>query len=401
MLSRLLLASVAVIGLSPLTAAAQDSAPSEKAVRLAKETVILDGHVDIPFRLFLRPEDISVETEGGDFDYVRAMEGGLNAPFMSIYVPARLQDTPGAAKAHADELIALVEALETDHPDKFEVATSVADVKRITKAGKIALPMGMENGAPIETDLSRLDEYYEKGIRYITLAHSKPNAISDSSYDINRPNGGLSPFGKEVVTRMNELGIIVDVSHISDAAFWDVMELTDVPVMASHSSARAFTPGFERNMDDNMIKRVGEENGVIMINFGSAFLKGAFTDWQQKKGAAFARYLKAEGIDEPDMAVRFAFDAGYAAAEPKPYATVDDVLDHIDHVVELAGVESVGLGSDFDGVGDSLPVGLKDASDMPNLVQGLMDRGYSDKEIKMMLSENAFRVWTAVEMAAK
>ena len=400
-MSRLLSASLAVIAALTAPALADPANPSEKAIRLAKETIILDGHVDIPYRLQNHPESIAVRTEAGDFDYVRAMEGGLNAPFMSIYVASSFQATPGAAPEQADALIDLVEGIAAADPDKFEVAYSVSDVKRITGAGKIALPMGMENGAPIETDLAKLDYFYERGIRYITLTHGQPNAIADSSYDINRPNEGLSDFGVEVVRKMNDLGIMVDISHVSDDAFWDVMALTDVPVIASHSSARHFTEGFERNMSDDMIKRLGEENGVIMINYGSSFLTNDYQEWTSRLRAAGASWVKAEGIDEPTDEQRDAFQAGYMAASPKPYATVEDVLDHIDHVVDIAGIDSVGLGSDFDGVGDSLPVNLKDASMMPRLVQGLIDRGYSDEDIKKILSGNALRVWGAVEAAAK
>lgn len=387
------------IGLSP--ALADPLKPSDKAIRLAKETIIVDGHVDIPYRLQKHPESIAVETETGDYDYVRAMEGGLNAPFMSIYVATDFQETPGAAPEQADKLIDLVEGIAEENPDKFEVAYSVADVKRITGEGKIALPMGMENGAPIETDLSNLDHFYERGIRYITLTHARPNAIADSSYDINHPNDGLSDFGEEVVERMNELGIMVDISHVSDEAFWDVMELTDVPAIASHSSCRHFTDGFERNMADPMIKRLADEGGVIMINYGSSFLANEWGEWQTKKRAAMASYFKEAGITEATDEQRELFEAGYEAVSPRPYASIETVLDHIDHAVEIGGIDHVGLGSDFDGVGDSLPTGLKDASMMPNLVQGLIDRGYADEDIKKILSGNALRVWSEVEAAAE
>lgn len=392
----LISATAFALSLSPAWADWRD--PSEKAIKLAQETIILDGHVDIPYRLQLHYEDIGERTERGDFDYVRAMEGGLNAPFMSIYVAASYQEN-GGAKEQADALIDLVEGIEQANPDKFEVAHSTADVKRITKAGKIALPMGMENGAPIGEDLALLDHFYERGIRYITLAHSRANAISDSSYDINRPWEGLSPFGEKVVRRMNELGIMVDISHVSDAAFYDVMAVTKAPAIASHSSARKFTPGFERNMDDDMIKALAENGGVIMINFGSSFLTGEFRDWYSTRGTQYQAYLLENGLEStPDLQREFA--ENYAAENPPPFADVDVVLDHIDHVVDLVGIDHVGVGSDYDGVGDTLPIGLKDASNMPNLVQGLMDRGYSTRQIKKILSGNALRVWKKVEKIA-
>lgn len=371
--------------------------PSEDAIRLAKETIILDGHIDIPYRIQRSGEDISVRTDKGDFDYVRAMEGGLDAPFMAIYVGANFQrDADGGAKEQADALIDLVRSFETNHPDKFAVATSTREVKKITKAGKIALPMGMENGAPVGDDLDNVDYFYERGVRYMGLAHSKANLLSDSSYDVNRPHGGLSPLGVEVVKRMNDVGIIVDVSHVSDEAFYDIMETTRLPAIASHSSARKYTPGFERNMDDDMIKALGENGGVIMINYGSSFLTQEFQEWNAEFRRVFGEYITESG-QEFSNELMAAYEKTYRETNPKPFADVDVVLDHIDHAVALAGINHVGLGSDYDGVGDSLPTGLKDASTMPNLVQGLMDRGYSKRQIRKILSGNAMRVWRKVE----
>lgn len=372
--------------------------PSQKAVDLARSTIILDGHIDIPYRVAASGEDISVRTAKGDFDYVRAQEGGLNAPFMSIYVAARFQES-GGAKAEADRLIGLVEGICFQHPDEFEIAKSTADIERITAAGKIAFPMGMENGAPIEGDLANLDHFYRRGIRYITLTHGRVNHISDSSYDIERRWGGLSPFGYLVVSRMNDLGMLVDISHVSDEAFFDVMKIARSPVIASHSSVRHFTPGFERNMSDEMLVALAENGGVIMINYGSSFLTPEYREWTDYYNISLAAHLDKNRLERNDENVA-AFNETYLAKKPKPYATVDDVLDHIDHVKNLIGVDYIGLGSDYDGVGDSLPVGLKDASTMPNLVQGLMDRGYSDEDIRKILSGNAMRVWKQVEANA-
>ena len=245
----------------------------KKANELAQKYIITDGHIDVPWRLHKGGyEDLSVRTPGGDFDYVRAKEGGLDVPFMSIYVPATYQVT-GGAKAMAEELIATVEQITIDHPDKFEIAHNVADAERIFIEGKIALPMGMENGAPLEGDLSNIQHFRDRGISYITLTHSEDNDICDSSYNLGeRTHNGLSEFGAEVVKEMNKVGIMVDISHVSDEAFYQVMDVTQVPAIASHSSARHFTPGFERNMSDDMIKRLAENGGVIQINFGSSFV---------------------------------------------------------------------------------------------------------------------------------
>jgi membrane dipeptidase len=247
----------------PLT----DAELREKANRLAHEFIIVDTHVDTPDRLRGKMADISQRTEDGDFDYVRAKAGGLDAPFMSIYVPAEYEGKGGAKKL-ANKLIDMAEKFATNWPDKFAIAQSVADVQAQFAKGLISLPMGMENGSPIEGKLENLRHFYDRGIRYITLAHSKSNHISDSSYDPNRRWNGLSPFGKEVVAEMNRLGIMIDISHVSDSTFYQVIRLSQAPAIASHSSCRHFTPGWERNMDDEMIKALAKNGGVILINFG-------------------------------------------------------------------------------------------------------------------------------------
>ncbi len=373
---------------------------------LAHAYLITDGHVDLPYRLKVqnfRLEremlGIPIETDEGDFDYVRAVEGGLDAPFMSIYIPSSLQEEPGAAPALADSLIDMVKGIAAAHPENFRIALSPDDLERNFREGVMSLPMGMENGAPIEDQLGRVEEYFDKGIRYITLTHAKDNLISDSSYDTTAINGGLSEFGKEVVREMNRVGIMVDVSHISDSAFWDVMEVTDVPVIASHSSVREFTPGFERNMNDEMIERLGKNGGVIQINFGSTFLDGALREREDSlRGVLSARFVDA-GLEYSSEEAQPMIDS-FQQENPTLYSDVEMVANHIDRVVELAGIDHVGLGSDFDGVGDSLPTGLKDVADYPNLIYVLLKRGYTDEDIEKILSGNVLRVWRAVEAAS-
>ncbi len=370
----------------------------ETANRIAQETIIIDTHIDVPYRLNGKWEDVSHATEGGDFDYERAVTGGLNAPFMSIYTPAEYDGTP-KAKAHAEEMIAIVERMVSEAPEKYTIAKTVADVEAAFKAGKIALPLGMENGSPISGDLANLDYFHERGIRYITLAHSKANGISDSSYDVNRKWNGLSDFGKEAVVHMNNIGIMVDISHVSDEAFWDVMKITKTPIIASHSSARKFTPGFERNMNDDMIKALATNGSVIMINYGSSFVTEAANQHGPKRSEAYIKYITENDL-ETSSELEGEFMKKYAEDHPYPYATLSDVLDHIDHVVKIAGVDYVGIGSDYDGVGDSLPTDLKDVSSYPNLVEGLLERGYSEEDIKKILSGNLLRVWRTVEAYA-
>ena len=375
-----------------------DATLRKRAYDLAHKFIITDGHIDVPWRLNDGYEDLSVRTKGGDFDYVRAKEGGLDAPFMSIYVPSSYQET-GGAKEKADSLIDLVNRIANDHPDKFEVAFSVSDVNRIFADGKIALPMGMENGAPILDDLSNIKYFYDRGIRYITLTHGKDNQICDSSYDTTRTWGGLSPFGRKVVKEMNRVGIMIDISHVTDEVINQVLDMTDLPVIASHSSCRHFTPGWERNMGDAEIRRLKDNGGVIQINYGSSFITQASQDKRAANAEKIKIYAEKNGLSAEDEALQLY--AKKVNEENPIYADVTEVIDHFDRVVELAGIDHVGIGSDYDGVGDSLPYGLKDASSYPNLIYHLLKRGYSEEDIEKICYKNIWRVWSAVEAAAK
>jgi membrane dipeptidase len=363
----------------------------QKAQELARQFIIIDGHIDVPYRLQEYMEDISQQTLG-DFDFPKARAGGLNAPFMSIYVPARLQKK-GGAKDFADNLIDMVEKFASDWPDKFAVARSVADVQNQFQEGKVSLAMGMENGAPLEGNLENLQHFQRRGIRYITLTHSKDNEICDSSYDSTRTWNGLSPFGEKVVAEMNRLGIMVDISHVSDSAFYDVMKITTAPVIASHSSCRFFTPDWERNMNDDMIKLLAENSGVICINFGSSFLKREFRGTWEKAQKEIKDHYAEYNIKEGSKEAAEYFQQ-YRREHYK--GTVADVADHIDHVVKLTGVDYVGFGSDFDGV-LALPAGLQDVSGYPNLIEELLKRGYSEEDIEKICSGNILRVWSEVE----
>jgi len=257
----------------------------------------------------------------------------------------------------------------------------------------------MENGSGLEDDIENVKHFKQRGISYITLTHSKVNLICDSSYDTIRTWNGLSPYGEEVVREMNRVGIMVDISHVSDETFYDVMELTQVPVIASHSSARKFTPGFERNMDDAMIKRLKENGGVIQINFGSSFLDKAVADKINASRKELGAMMKEKGLEfGSDEATELI--EKYQKANPVLMADVNTVANHIDHVVSLSGVDHVGFGSDYDGVGDTLPTGLKDVSQYPNLIAELLRRGYSEEDVIKMCYKNVWRVWNAVDAYA-
>jgi membrane dipeptidase len=377
---------------------ATETAPDlqDEAKRIARSSIIVDTHIDVPYRLEHKPADVSQATDSGDFDYPRAMAGGLNAPFMSIYTPAELE-AEGGSYALADTLIDMVEGLVKASPDKFAIALSPADVRAQFEDGLISLPLGMENGSPIEGDLENLQHFFDRGIRYITLAHGLSNHISDSSYDENRQWNGLSEFGVDLVKEMNRLGIMVDISHVSDEAFWQAADVSAAPLIASHSSARFFTPDFERNMSDDMIVRLAETGGVIMINYGSAFLTEEANQYSLARRAAEKEWK----ADKPELSDEEVSEQHKLIWETEhgllPYADIGNVLDHIDHVVNLTSIDNVGIGSDYDGVGDSLPTGLKDVSSYPNLVKGLLERGYSEQDIRKILGENLLRVWQAVE----
>ena len=317
---------------------------------------------------------------------------------MSIYVPAEAE-SEGTARKIADGLIDDVEALVQKHPDKFAIPHSVAEMEQQVARGQVSLPMGMENGAPLEGSLDNLNYFAERGIRYITLTHAKSNHICDSSYDESRQWHGLSEFGKALVPAMNRAGVMVDVSHISDEAFWQVMALSEVPVIASHSSARHFTPGFERNMSDDMIRALAAKGGLIMINFGSTFISQKSRDSYDAIKQAVAAYAEANGLAEDSKELN-AYKKEISQAQ-FVYADLEDVLDHFDHVRALVGTDHLGIGSDFDGVGDSLPVGLKDVAAYPNLIAGLLARGYSEEDVKKILGGNLVRVWRQVETFAE
>ncbi|GAA0678009.1 dipeptidase [Rheinheimera tangshanensis] len=382
---RFTLLSISLIAALSLQSQAADF--TQQANKIAQNTLIIDTHIDVPYRLYDDWEDVTKATKRGEFDYPRAKAGGLNAPFMSIYIPSSYEKK-GGGYLLANQLIDNMEALVGRAPDKFAMAYNSADLAKHFKEGKISLALGMENGTPIEGKLENLQHFYDRGIRYITLAHSESNHIADSSYDLRRQWKGLSPFGKELVKAMNETGVMIDISHVSDDAFYQAVAISKVPVIASHSSLRAFVPGFERNMDDDMIKALAKNGGVIQINFGSAFVVSAANQWGLQRDGAF----KASGQTDKD-----AFTAEYKKKNPYPFASLEKVLDHIDYVKNLVGIDYVGIGSDFDGVGDSLPEQLKDVSMYPNLIRGLLERGYTEQDIEKVLSGNTLRVWRAVE----
>jgi membrane dipeptidase len=317
---------------------------------------------------------------------------------MSIYVPSSMQ-LDGDPKAYADSLINMVHHIIAAHPDKFAKGESPDEIEANFKKGLLSLPLGMENGAPIR-EIADLAYFFNRGIRYITLTHATDNQICDSSYDTSRTWNGLSQFGRSVVEQMNRQGIMIDISHVTDAAFYQVIGLTRAPVIASHSSCRMFTPDFQRNMSDDMIKTLGKNGGIIMINFGSDFLDSRVTKTREEVRTKWMNALAEKNLQEGDPEAAPIVAAFKQEYHTQLFSDVEMVADHIDHAVKLAGVNHVGLGSDFDGVGDSLPLGLKDVAAFPNLIEVLLRRGYSEKDIEKICWNNLARVWREVERVA-
>jgi len=396
------LTAVAVATVLLLGSSVSAAQVPDEARQLAQDAVIVDTHIDAPSQLLKQWNDLGQASPTTEFDHPRARTGGLDVAFMSIYTSAD-EDAAGKARQIAHTQIDAIEALAARHPDKFALLRSPGDVERGRAGGRVLLALGMENGAPIGDDLAQLTRFHARGVRYMTLAHSQNNRISDSSYALTKRWNGLSPFGEQVVARMNDLGMMVDVSHLSDEAVIDVLRLSRVPVIASHSGMRHFTPGFERNLSDELAAAIARSGGVVHLTFGSAFIDAgmaadtqayfrAEADLIRENAAALAAGKPVRSAEE--------FDKAWSAAHPPAATTLDAVLDQIDHAVKVAGIDHVGIGSDFDGVSGNLPEGLRSVADYPNLVAGLQRRGYSEADIRKILGANLLRVWRAVEAGA-
>jgi membrane dipeptidase len=376
---------------------------TKKAARIHESAATIDSHTDTPM-WFTR--------EGFDFgerhdplhhrskvDIPRMKEGGLDGIFLAVFVGQQERTPEGNLRARQEAYEttnAIYDVLE-QYPDELELALSAADLKRIEKKGKRAIYIGMENGYPIGNDLSLIDTFFNKGIRYITLCHTQNNDICDSSTDSVEHNG-LTPFGEQVVERMNALGIMIDVSHISDASFDDVIARSKAPVIASHSCARAICDN-PRNLSDEMLLKLKENGGVIQMCILSNYVKPPVPN-PQRDSARQAVYLKHGNYYELDAKGKEAFLEDWFQVDvdfPPFLATVSDVVDHIDHIVEVAGIDHVGIGTDFDGGGGV--EGCFDVSEMGNITLELVRRGYTKNEIARIWSGNLMRVMREVEDA--
>ncbi len=379
-----------------------DTSLEEKAARIHEAAFTVDSHTDTPMGM-LRPGYNFMErndSKRSKVDLPRMKEGGLDGIWFAAFV-GQGERTPEGNQAAMEKAIRVcdtIDALVSRHSDELELATRASDLKRIARKGKRAIYLGMENGYPVGNDLGLLDTYYERGIRYITLVHSYTNDICDSSTD-SAEYGGLSPFGEEVVSKMNDLGIMVDLSHASDESFLDVIGLSRAPIIASHSCARALCDN-PRNLSDDLLLKLKENGGVIQMCILSAYVKTPQAN-PQRDSARSAVREKHGNYYELDEEGQAAFIIDWYDIDdkfPREMATVAEAVDHIDHMVELIGIDYVGIGTDFDGGG-----GLEDCFDvsqMGNITLELVRRGYTAKEIKKIWGGNLTRVFKEVEKAA-
>ena len=362
---------------------------SPRALTLAAEAIGIDSHIDTVQRVLVMGEDLGKRWQVGHVDVPRLRAGGMHAPFFALWVPVYF---PGAeAVRRTLDLRDAMQSMLNVHPDQMELATTAADIKRIVKQNKIAVFLTVEGGHTIDDDLRVLRMYYQLGIRSMTLTHSRNNNWADSATDKPAHNG-LTDFGKEVVREMNRLGMVVDVSHVSDKTFYDALAVTSKPVILSHSSMRALSD-VPRNVTDEMLWALAKNGGVVGISFGEGFVNPVDAE-------ALRSAIETE-TTAPLMTGRALDD--YAAEDVrklfgtrvKVAATVEDVANHIDHAVKTAGIDHVGIGSDYDGVSGP-PNGLDDVSRMPALIDVLLERGYTERDVKKIWGENYLRVIRAV-----
>jgi membrane dipeptidase len=385
----LLLAAISALTFV-VAAQTSSSGVSPQAAQVHSRAIVLDTHADTTQRMVFDPRfNIGERHSDGNIDIPRMRDGGMDALFFSIWVPSDVTGPPAVKRAF-DQIDAVREAVRT-HPNDLVLATTVADVRKAAADKKIAALMGMEGGHMIDDDMRLLRDYYALGVRYMTLTHFKNNNWADSSTDKPAHNG-LTAFGKDVVREMNRLGMLVDLSHVSDATMVDAIRVSRAPVFFSHSSARALC-NHVRNVPDSILAMVKANGGVVMVNFNPGFVSEAVRLYEDSM-AARARALRTGGADSAAIA-----DSTGLWAARAPKATLAQVADHIDHIRAVAGVDHVGLGSDFDGI-TSVPAGLEDVSKFPDLVAELLRRGWSEQDVRKVVGLNALRVMRAAERVA-
>ena len=382
---------LSLLATAALLAGAQNYAPADADVkRIHSSTLLIDTHNDITSRT-VEGYDIGKAKNDGHTNVTSLKEGGVGGQFFAVYVAAQYVKGNHAAQRTLEMIDTVRHDIIDRYPNDFALATTADDIERIHQQGKIAALMGIEGGHAIEDSLRLLRDYYALGIRYMTLTHSNTNSWADSSGDVDKPgvahHNGLTDFGKQVVREINRLGMMIDISHVADKTFWDALNTSAAPIIASHSSCRALCD-VPRNMTDEMIAALGKKGGVIQINFNCGFLS--------EKSAAAAKLVKPSTL--PGVRGEDAYIAEYKKKVPP--ASLADVVAHIDHAVKVGGIDAVGIGSDFDGV-SCTPTGLEDVSKFPNLTRALLEKGYSAGDVRKIYSGNTLRVMRAVEAEAK
>jgi len=374
----------------------QDDGVSARAREIHTRALVVDTHDDTPMRMVFDPSfDLGARGSTGSIDIPRMREGGLDALFFSIYLPGTVTG-PEAVKQALQQIDRVREAVRL-HSRDLALATSVADIRRAATEHKIAALLGMEGGHMIDEDLGVLRQYAALGVRYLTLTHSRNTTWADSSGDTPSHNG-LTAFGKDVVRELNRLGVMVDISHVSDKTFYDVLGVTSAPVIASHSSCRAISNS-PRNMTDDMLRALARNGGVVMINYSARFLSEEFRVAQPSADLQARLDAAAAGCgDDEGCAIRRRQPIYVEAMRSGrlPAVTWESIVDHIEHAVRVAGVDHVGLGSDFDGT--VLPLGMEDASRLPQITGELLKRGHSERDVTKILGGNVLRVMEQIEL---
>jgi membrane dipeptidase len=405
-MKNLLFASAIALG-RIVSASAQDNI-SKKALDIQQSAIVVDTHADTPQRFLDENYDIGSTDpkDPGHISLDKAKAGNLGAEFFSIWVEP--ETNQGHFARHTLDLIDSVYEQAARHPDRMMMAFSVADIERAHREHKLAALLGIEGGHSIENDIHLLRDFYRLGVRYMTLSWSNTNEWADSSGDINdskiEHHNGLTDNGKQIVTEMNRLGMLVDISHVADKTFYDVIAVSKAPVIASHSSARALT-NHPRNMTDDMLRAVAKNGGVVQVNFYNAFIdenyrKAAEAQSKERDAAvkSYTEQLKASGKTVTYLDAD-RIEREWAAKIPRP--PLSSLIDHIDHVAKVAGIDHVGLGSDFDGVSGATPQGIDSAADLPKITQALLDRGYSADDIRKILGGNLLRVFSEAERVSR
>jgi len=402
MRTRLLLVLVTAVFAANQSKSQNKTISDAEVMRVHRSTLLIDTHNDVPSRT-VEGFDIGSHTGAGHTDIARLKEGGVGAQFFAVYVAASYVNGNHSANRTLQMIDTVRHDIVERYPNDFVLATSAKDIEEAHRRGKIAALMGIEGGHAIEDSLRLLRDYYDLGVRYMTLTHSNTNDWADSSGDIDdakvKHHGGLTDFGKQVVREMNHLGMMVDISHVADKTFWDALDVSKAPIFASHSSCRALT-NHARNMTDDMIVALAKKGGVVQVNFYCGFISQKFRDNDaadtKALDARMARETAGRNQSEPDRQIlseKLRKEMGLSRA------TLADVVDHIDHIRKIAGIDAIGIGGDFDGV-SCTPVGLDDVSKYPNLTRALLEKGYSADDIRKIYGGNFLRVMRAVEAAA-